>query len=326
MGNSTTTAAVETTSNRRQPFRQTRMNPSRNVNGTRARDVPEEEPKPAHGFFPGITYFTDAITALPKEMIRQSTMLKEVDAKICGPEEHLKRLIATIPPMPTSQDDPADRTRREHFLATRFVMNEMLGSLDEKNHVISTANEALEKLLGRCDSAWPLIEQEISEETRCGRLDHWAYTDRTVEKKPTANTERSTRRGDAHATVAAIAADAEHSRSSKVQRRIVQVAAGNDSDFDSHKKSSSSNKRKPQDITSAPAGLGITHGAAQSNKRRKVEKPLPIAATGSHPMEKSLSSVFASGARNAGSPQLPTADTKKKGKAATGTNANGRRR
>ena len=45
------------------------------------------------GFFPAITHFTDSITALPKELIRHYTMLKEVDAKIYGPEAELGQLL-----------------------------------------------------------------------------------------------------------------------------------------------------------------------------------------------------------------------------------------
>ncbi len=86
------------TSNRRQPLRQTRTNPARN---TTAAQMPSssnltpfsggdsEDP----GFFPAITHFTDSITALPKELIRHYTMLKEVDAKIYGPEAELGQLL-----------------------------------------------------------------------------------------------------------------------------------------------------------------------------------------------------------------------------------------
>ena len=265
-------------------------------------------------------------------------MLKEVDAKIYGPEEQLKKLIATIPPLAASPDDPSDRARREHFLAARITMNDMLGSLDEKNHVISTANDTLDKLLARCESAWPLVEQEISVEARWGRLDHWAYTDRTLEKKPAANPERSTRRGDiASASAAAAAAAAEveaaalrnDTRAGKVQRRGAHAATGHDSDFDTHKKPTQSHKRKPQDATSAPggAGLGISHGSAQASKRRKIEKPPPIAASGGVPMEKSLSGVFGGGRNRVGSPrENSVVDTgRKKGKA-TGAAGNGRKR
>jgi hypothetical protein len=65
----------------------------------------------------------------------------------------------------------------------------------------------------------------------------------------------------------------------------------------------------------------------QPTKRRKTEKPPPIAANGGVPMEKSLSAVLGSNARNPpGSPTFSVIDAKKKGKSTTTTATNGRRR
>ena len=84
-------------SNRRQPVRQTRTNhartaaiPQTNMGPSLLPPDDAEDP----GFFPAITHFTNSITALPKEMIRHYTMLKEVDAKIYGPESELGRCLA----------------------------------------------------------------------------------------------------------------------------------------------------------------------------------------------------------------------------------------
>ncbi|KAL9026433.1 MAG: hypothetical protein Q9196_004901 [Gyalolechia fulgens] len=59
------------------------------------------------GFFPAITHFTDAISALPKEMVRHFSMLKEVDAKICGPEEVVGQLVKTALQTPAPPRKPA---------------------------------------------------------------------------------------------------------------------------------------------------------------------------------------------------------------------------
>ncbi|GJD01871.1 chromatin modification-related protein [Colletotrichum higginsianum] len=79
-------------SRRSQPVRQTRTNPPRVSSGLRG---------PANGrdslaggtasdqpidIYPAITYFSDAIAALPKELVRHFTLLKEVDAKIFAPK------------------------------------------------------------------------------------------------------------------------------------------------------------------------------------------------------------------------------------------------
>ena len=171
---STTLVGASASSNRRQPVRQTRTNPSRSAtNIVQSRTslgaaLNNEEDEPAPGFCPAITHFTDSITALPKEMIRHYTMLKEVDAKIYGPEEMVGQLVAAalkapVPPRkPTSGQHPIDLTRndtmltdstaasapdgiqslddpdapdgprRRIFAHLRMTMGEMLTTLDEK--------------------------------------------------------------------------------------------------------------------------------------------------------------------------------------------------
>ena len=343
MRSSVATTLVEPVSNRRQPVRQTRINPSRTQNGTRPLASPDEKPKAAPGFFPGITHFTDSITALPKEMIRHYTMLKEVDAKIYGPEEALKKLIPATLSRPVAHDGDADIARRQHFLQSRILMSDMLGSLDEKNHVMSTANDALEKLLARCESSFPQIEQEISEEARWGTLNHWAYKpDKTIEKKGTTTTERTRREvalANNLASAAATAADAEAAASSRADvrnksARKAQAPMPNDSDFEDgrggRKHVMSGKRSKPVDVSTLNgAGLGITNGTSNGTKRRRIEKPPASGTIGGLPMEKSLSGVFGNSARGGGSPrETPVADSsRKRGRGGTLTNSTtGRRR
>ena len=93
-------------SNRRQPVRHTRNNPARTASsgyqaqGGPSAQTPNNERPVEPGFFPALTHYTDAITALPKEMIRHNSMLKEVDAKIYGPEAQLAELVNTALKMP----------------------------------------------------------------------------------------------------------------------------------------------------------------------------------------------------------------------------------
>lgn len=156
-------------------------------------------------------------------------MLKEVDAKIHGPEELLGQLIRGVlsTPLPprkvtpsthnhdalrshneniinfqlreivrsptTAPDDGLDLPRRQMVMNLRMVMNEMFTTLDEKNHVISNAVDELNKQLARCDSSFAHIPKEISEEARHGSLSHWAYTEKAAEKKGTLAGERTRR-------------------------------------------------------------------------------------------------------------------------------------
>jgi len=86
----------------RQSARQTRTNPSR-TSKTVGRssfgfgrastvEIPTTAPVPV-GFYPAITHFTDAITALPREFRRHNSLLKEVDAKAWALEENLLGLL-----------------------------------------------------------------------------------------------------------------------------------------------------------------------------------------------------------------------------------------
>ena len=91
---------------RRQSGRQIRTSTSRPVNyyarpftsSAGNADEPSEDGPP--GFFPAIQYFTDAITALPKETMRHFTLMKEVEAKIHGPSQTMEQLASTVSQMP----------------------------------------------------------------------------------------------------------------------------------------------------------------------------------------------------------------------------------
>src|SRR5271155_491159 len=100
MATSTTTTLA--TSNLRTSSRQTRTNPTRTskIVGSSLRQNSLSNPATApvntnepHGFYPAITHFTDAITALPREYRRHTSLLKEVDAKAWAPEENLQALL-----------------------------------------------------------------------------------------------------------------------------------------------------------------------------------------------------------------------------------------
>lgn len=337
-------------SSRRQPVRQTRTNPSRansGLNGLAGRNSHSgastaEQPI---DIFPGVTHFADAITALPKELVRHFTLLKEVDAKIFAPEEALFQLVdaaletppllptvavqplandassniaASSAPMSTQNSsngraptdptlhqppatvpnvfDPSNLPRRQLFRQTAFKIQEMLVSLEEKNHVISTANDALQKQLNRIDDVWPHLEREFSDEAKWGSDTHWAYPENRAARAANTVAERTRREGAASLSAAAQVVDAgdaaarSDARKQAVAAKKSQKNQHQDSDRDDHEGKGKEGtgkkapaKRKPaakaSDARDAPAsiGLGITGQAEASNtpapKRRKVEKP-----------------------------------------------------
>lgn len=373
-----------TASNRRQPVRQTRTNPARNATNVvqpqagALTQAPDGDRNANPGFYPAITHFTDAITALPKEMIRHYTMLKEVDAKTHGPEallgqylnaalkapgpfqqqaprtqanraENATQTAASNGPssaettgngsQPNGYDDPANLARRGHFHNMRLALLEMLQTLDEKNHVLNTAIDSLDKQMKRCNSSYPHIEDEISEEARYGSLTHWAYTEKSAEKKGMIAGER-TRRAANTAAAAAAQQEAEGAAMRSEARREALATRKHrnqhlDSDFDDGRAISKNPKsggkgRKAADANlGPPSGLGILNGAAPPNKRRKVEK-----ASGSLPAERAMASVYGAnggaGRGLAGSPRdIPGNDAagKKRGRGGSlAVNGTGRKR
>ncbi len=62
---------------------------------------PSSSPVP-HGFYPALTHFTDAITALPREFRRHNSLLKEVDAKAWALEDNLLQLLKVSSESPTT--------------------------------------------------------------------------------------------------------------------------------------------------------------------------------------------------------------------------------
>lgn len=305
-------------------------------------------------------------------------MLKEVDAKIYGPEELLGQLVATAlkAPLPPKKlpivskpdlsrtntdgteivtepatdgtgasliqapslssflEDPnaPDVPRRRLFGNLRLVLGEMLPTLDEKNHVMLTAMDSLDKQLARCDSSYPYIANEISEEVRLGNKNHWAYKERT---KGTTVEERKTRQ--LANSVAIQEAEGPAARSEVRREALAARKQRNqhaDSDFDDRaiqstakKNGTASKGRKAAEVYPAEAaGLGVSNGGAPAgppSKRRKVEKNV-----GSVPMQRAMSGNTGPVKGNAASlVETPLVDaSKKRGRAAATTNGNGRKR
>jgi hypothetical protein len=382
---------------RAQPVRQARTNPSR-ANSGLGRSVGARDASGGGGagndgeeqteIYPAITHFADAITALPRELVRHFTLLKEVDAKIFAPEEALGQLITAalnypLPqprhnphqiqaagsaslggsanasingsviksrsnPTPDAIDgydratavyDPENLRRRQLFRQCAYTIQEMFVSLDEKNHVISTATEALDKHMSRLNDCLPYVEKEVSDEARYGSTTHWAYSENRIHNKTNDRSRRETANVNALTNAAAAAAAEEAAARSDARKQAMLAKKGRqqhvDSDFDDHHDNRKGEKRphgntkkgRPADSNAASAA---TNGGAHGNppsKRRKVDK----GPSGGAVMERSLSAVFGANGTvtkgKANSPrQTPVPDPKKRSKAVATTNAQPRKR
>ncbi|KAI2464314.1 hypothetical protein F4781DRAFT_80375 [Annulohypoxylon bovei var. microspora] len=243
--------------------------------------------------------------------------------------------------------DPSNLPRRQLFRQTAFKVQEMLVSLEEKNHVISTANEALSKQLSRINDVWPHLEAEFSDEAKWGSTTHWAYPENRINRANQA--ERSRRDGAATITAAAqqLAEEAAARSDARKQALIAKKGLKNqhqDSDLDDHdnKHKGESTKKAPNHGSksrknadaAAPVGLGITSGATTNttngnppSKRRKVENNKP--ANGGQPMERAMSSVFGTNAtktKNASPRATPAPEQPKKRKALPTVNGTSKKR
>ncbi|RDL41129.1 Chromatin modification-related protein [Venustampulla echinocandica] len=348
-------------SRRAQPIRQTRTNPPRS-------SIPGARSFPSRGslsggqeekeieIFPAITHFADAITALPKELMRHFTLLKEVDAKIFAPEDDLGKLVdaalnappperrpppeiqnntgpksipmsaqgsasgsivnghpASVTSVPdadvyntaSAAYDPANIPRRQLFQHCAYTMQNMLVSLDEKNHVISTAAEALNKQLARIDDCFPHVELEISEEARYGSTTHWAYPENRISKLgPSNGSRKDVAPANNSSGAQQLTEDALAKSDARKQALLAKKSHKHhhaESDFDDHhdsrpkdqKKVHGNSKIRKAADASPSVGLGITNGSGLNGnppKRRKVEK----GPSGGVVMERAVSGVSGS--------------------------------
>lgn len=403
--------ASSSSSRRSQPVRQTRTNPPRAIAGSSrgGRDSlsganAAEQPI---NIYPGITHFADAITALPKELVRHFTLLKEVDAKIFAPEASLFQLIdlALVDPSPpptepdpslnndaasntassstgvvatasssnpqsdqaavnghapsqpstevprTNVFHPLNLPRRQLFRQTAIKIQEMLVSLEEKNHVISTANDALQKQLGRIDEIWPHLENEFSDEAKWGSDTHWAYPENRAARAANTQAEKTRREGAANLSAAALIIAEEAAARSDARKQAVAAKKSQknqhhqDSEHDDHdgkgkegtgKKAATKRKNAAAAApTDSPVsvGLGITSQAGTNNtpapKRRKVEKPANGGANADRAMSAAVSNAKESKAKASASPRAtpaPDQPAPKKRKALPNSNGQGKKR
>ncbi|KAK4167430.1 putative transcriptional regulatory protein [Cladorrhinum sp. PSN259] len=322
-------------SRRAQPVRQTRINPPRNSSlhrGNSFTSAPVQE-QPID-VFPGVTHFADAITALPKEIVRHFTLLKEVDAKIFQHEgklfEKLRDALDTPPSVDTTSSRLHDASnsvvpgstpmsvqassvgaptdlapRRQLFLETGWKLQEMMVSLEEKNHVLLAANDALEKQMRRIDEIWPRLESEFSDEAKWGSTTHWAYVDnRQAQQQAKTNEKAERSRREAVATLSAAAQHLAEEAAARSNDRKQAIAAkksnktqvaepDGDKSGEPTKKTQGAKSRKAAAEAAAPVGLGITTGAPAAPapvKRRKVETAKT--SNGATPAERAMSTVF----------------------------------
>ncbi|KAI9932974.1 hypothetical protein MW887_009228 [Aspergillus wentii] len=376
MSSAISSSAINQGQSARSSARQTRTNPSR-TSKTQGRSsfayghsLADTPPTPSipHGFYPALTHFTDSITALPREFRRHNSLLKEVDAKAWALEENLLQLLKVssesqsvpcpsnpapivggvvredvLPTGPSQTPESQEsKNRRLLFDRVRHTLSDLMMTADEKNHVISNANDELDRQILRLDNVFPYIAGEISDESRLGSLTHWAYSNKNTAKA--ATNERPRRDAGSHKDLAHALHEAEAASRSEARREAVlarkQRRAHADSDFDETRAHGARKGHvgKPRGGAAAAAAAAAVAGGDNSAighaanaagasgttgpKRRKVERPPVETSTA---MERSASGATSTIGR--GAPKDPAnPDATKKRTRAPNTNTTARKR
>jgi hypothetical protein len=166
----------------------------------------------------------------------------------------------------------------------RQSLSDLMMTADEKNHVISNANEELDRQVIRLDTVFPYIAGEISEEARLGSLTHWAYSNKNAVK--TAANERPRREAVSHRQDLSHALhEAEPASRSEVRREALARKprrVNPDADYED-----SRGARKTATTKSRGDNAGTEQNATA--KRRRVDKERPPAIDMGTPMERTAS-------------------------------------
>lgn len=147
------------------------------------------------GIYPGLNDFGDALEAIPLEVVRHFTLLKEIDAKCTTATPMLTRLIKEFLAMPME----GEKDKREEVLAqVRDLIRELMPCLEEKMHVAGVAADAMAQHMERLEYDWELIIQhEFPEELVYGNPDHPGFAEYPQEAKKSAQAARSESRREA---------------------------------------------------------------------------------------------------------------------------------
>jgi hypothetical protein len=135
--------------------------------------------------YPGLNDLSDALEALPMEVIRHFTLLREIDAKCIVHVPTLNELIKKFFAYPDVQQlDEATRGEREQVMKQiGLLIKELMPCQEEKMHVAGVAAETIKRHLARIDYDYELIQDgEIPEEVQYGPYDHPAIIRKNNEK------------------------------------------------------------------------------------------------------------------------------------------------
>ncbi|ODV65560.1 hypothetical protein HYPBUDRAFT_143248 [Hyphopichia burtonii NRRL Y-1933] len=239
---------------------------------------------------PGLNDISDAIEALPMDLIKYFTLLKEIDAKCINTvpviNHQIKSYIENLHPKPINSLEENQETNQEEFTPMnnsnkfkrltniRNKIHEVIPCLEEKMHVTSVATDLLHKHLYRINNDYKLIinNNEIPESIRIGPLNHPAMIMDSSNTLDHSNPNRSAQSQRSESRREALAArkqnkDDDEEFLDKLSKKIKNKES-------TPEVKGKKRTRKELPIQSVQEGLAIAHAHSEPPaKKRATSKP-----------------------------------------------------
>lgn len=203
---------------------------------------------------PGLNDISDAFEAMPLDLVKYFTLLKEIDAKCIKTIPSINRDIDNyIERIHDEQAGPLSKDAQKGKLQRIWQqIHEIVPCLEEKMHVTSVAADIMAKHMARIDTDYRVVvgNNEIPELVRLGPLNHRALV------------------LDLQVTDASKSA---HSQRSETRREAIAAKKANKDDDDE------SRKRRAKEVTPVEPQVGNGSGASNipgngaNGKRRRKE-------------------------------------------------------
>lgn len=230
---------------------------------------------------PGLNDISDAFEALPMDLIKYFTLLKEIDAKCINTAPQINHIIEKyIDTLHTEKEEPLDK-KKVTLNNLKNKVNDIIPCLEEKMHVTSVAADLMNKHLFRINNDYKLIieNNEIPESIRIGPLNHPAMIMDSSSPSDHSNPNRSA-----------------HSQRSESRREALAARKANkdtDDETDKRKRTKEltpfeaatnkntsvppiSTKKKPrkeaEDISRPSTPVNVTSKKRSTNKLKKDEE------------------------------------------------------
>lgn len=125
---------------------------------------------------PGLNDISDAFEAMPIDLVKYFTLLKEIDAKCINTIPVINKQISTYIESLHGEEPTLKSEKVAKLLKIRKHIHDVIPCLEEKMHVTSVAADSLAKHMFRINNDYKVIiaNNEIPELVRIGSLNHRA--------------------------------------------------------------------------------------------------------------------------------------------------------